>query len=312
MNCIWWVQSQKIVVFMLLIGNTLLFFEDFRIRLPEEQGIPILSWNIEGEADTNSSRQDCVLSFLEEWDQRYPEGIMTFQEVRKFQKRIFSKALSRKCIWPPYHRETQAWSSNGLMICVRNEWIVRRPHHRFYDRQSSYGFLQTELRNTEHQQTYNLLNIHLESLYATARSMPQFPLSGNVGSYMKGKLKDGDIGVILKWLRNNSQSHQEQLDTIIYILSVLKDPTIISGDFNSPPNQWHHRNLRSILQDAHRNTGTGFGTTVFRFSLLNSRVDYLYASKHLYWSGPTQVRNRVDCSDHHPVTSFFSRKQEKN
>ena len=303
---IWWMKSQKIPIFILLVCNTLLLFEDFRIRTPDPQGIAILSWNIEGKADTKSPRQECVLEYLTNWDKEHPEGVMAFQEVRQFQKRVFSQALSRKCIWAPYHREKQLWYSNGMMICVRDEWIVRRPHHRFFDQHSSYGFLQTELRNKRQEQTYNLLNVHLESLYSTARNMPQFPKQGNVNFYLKDKLKKAEFGTIFHWFNNNRKSHQEQLQTISYILGILKDPTIITGDFNSSPHQWHHRNFRSQLQDAHRSTGFGFGSTVLRFSFIRSRVDYLYASKHLFWSGPTRVHPDIQCSDHLPFTSYFS------
>ena len=304
----WWRQSQNIFVFLLSVVNLFFYFGDFRVRYTENEGIPILTWNIEGKALVDSPQQQCTLEHLGQWNETHPDGILVLQEVRSFQKKIFEKELKRVCSWAPYHKkQDEKWHQNGLMICVAHEyWKIQRPHHRDYEKSSSYGFLQMELVDLATSQTYNIMNVHLESLYTTSRSMKDFHVRKSFSHTIWSMLKQGDFEPGFVLLGKNSQAQQKQLDEIKNVLVQLKDPTLIAGDFNSPPEQWHHRNLRVEYQDAHRETGWGFGTTVARLGLLFSRVDYLYASKELYWSGDTRVQKGVTCSDHLPVESRFS------
>jgi endonuclease/exonuclease/phosphatase family metal-dependent hydrolase len=304
----WWVREKKGYTFFILVINVCLLFGDFRLRFPSNEGTPILTWNIEGKAIVNSPQQQCALRVLQDWGEDNPRGILVLQEVRHFQKKIFAEELNRNCIWSPYHKKKeQLWHRNGLMVCVdQMYWSVHRPHHRDYAQQSSYGFLQMEITEKSSQTTYNIMNVHLESLYTTARQSDDFNvIKGSVTDTFLSFMKSGEFGKIFLLLSRNSQAQEKQLKEIKTVLRQLKDPTIIAGDFNSPPEQWHHRNLRIGYQDAHRATGYGFGATVQRFGFIQSRVDYLYASKELQWSGTTKVHEDILCSDHYPTSSIF-------
>jgi endonuclease/exonuclease/phosphatase family metal-dependent hydrolase len=162
-----------------------------------------------------------------------------------------------------------------------------------------------EIIDIHTKKTFNIMNVHLESLYTTSRNISSFPGGNSFSSVIRTIWSTGKYGSIFELLNKNAQAQEKQLNEIKSVLAQLKDPTIIAGDFNSPPEQWHHRNLRVGYTDAHREAGWGFGATVERLGILHSRVDYLYASKELGWSGQTTVNNEIHCSDHFPIQSKF-------
>lgn len=266
-----------------------------------------MTWNIEGKALVDAPQQKCTLDYIQEWGESYTNGVVVLQEVRRFQKAIFEKDLDKTCVWKPYHKtQKEVWSQNGLMVCVDGQvWKIRRPRHRDYDGQSSYGFLQMEIIDKKSEKTYNIMNVHLESLYTTSKRVPDFPRGGSFSKVLKKMWNQGGFTLIFDVMNQNAQAQEEQLKEIKYVLGQLQDPTIVVGDFNSPPEQWHHRNFRVGYTDAHRETGWGFGATVQRLGVIESRVDYLYASRQLYWSAPTMVNHDVHCSDHFPTQSKF-------
>jgi endonuclease/exonuclease/phosphatase (EEP) superfamily protein YafD len=86
----------------------------------------------------------------------------------------------------------------------------------------------------------------------------------------------------------------------------LDDPLLIAGDFNSTPNTWVHGQLRAFLSDAHRARGLGAGITRWIRGMLPVRIDYLYASDAMTWSGTTQSMDKGSCSDHAPVVGYLN------
>ena len=106
-------------------------------------------------------------------------------------------------------------------------------------------------------------------------------------------------------LHHNMLRQREQLQKVEEVISILKDPVILVGDFNSVSSMWIHRQLRKTLRDAHRISGMGFGTSAKRYSV-PIRVDHLYIQEPMRWSGETRVLNEHTCSDHYPITSWFS------
>ena len=303
----YWLQKNHWYDFLLLTVHTILFFGDFRMRFPQDTGIPVITWNVEGKALKDTPQQECTIGHLQNWGNENPNGVVVLQEVRRFQKEIFENGLDKSCVWKPYHKNHKnVWHQPGLMVCVdSNHWETRRSRHRDFASQSSYGFLQMEIIDKHTQKTYNVMNIHLESLYVTSKRVPSFPAGGSISKVLYTMWEKGGFMSIFDLTNKNAQAQEEQLKEIKYVLGQLKDPTLVLGDFNSPPEQWHHRNFRVGYTDAHRETGWGFGTTVQRLGVIRSRIDYMYASKQLFWSAPTTVNRDVHCSDHFPTQSKF-------
>ena len=97
-SAMWWLKTSKKIIFAVFMVNVVLFFGDFRIRVPQKQGHPILTWNTAGLSNNKvNPRQRCVREYLEQWAQKNPEGLVFLQESRKFQRKDFEKALGMSC-----------------------------------------------------------------------------------------------------------------------------------------------------------------------------------------------------------------------
>lgn len=75
-------------------------------------------------------------------------------------------------------------------------------------------------------------------------------------------------------------------------------PTIVLGDFNTPPNSDGHRLLSRTLRDCFDEVGSGFGYT-FRADIPIWRIDYIWASRDLVPCRAKVERERL--SDHRPL-----------
>ena len=302
-----WYSTKNRYRFALLALNTIFFFGDFRWRIPETTGVAVLSWNTASRPakDKANPRQECALKVLKEWLSEHNQSVIMLQETRKFQEDLFSKRLGLSCSWSHYKDGCSSkWFCNGLMICLPKNWKKGRPLHRDFTNDSSYGFLQLEATTPEGQ-TYNLMNLHLESLYNSARTFPALSNKPNAAAAIKHLIKNAELRTGLELLSKNAQTQRIQMDKIADVLRQLNDPTIIAGDYNAPSAAWQHRWFRDDHQDAHRSTGRGFGNTTERFGIIHSRIDFLYADHKVRWSGPTRVLHKVECSDHKPLTSWF-------
>lgn len=254
---------------------------DLRFRMPRSEGTAVITWNVSG---PRGEEFDCAMEAMKEWTERHPDGIIFLQEMRRKEAKKLEEALQLNCIWKPYLSSCEQEVCNGLQMCAPDEWSFSRTGHRDFKQQGTYGFLQSELNHDASGQTVNALNIHLESLWRTGHNLPN----------------ENPITV----LNHNATNQTEQVQQLLRIFNQLKDPILLIGDFNSPSGMWHHVALRKQLQDAHKNTGLGWGWTRFK-SGLPVRIDYLYSSKTLKWTSPTRVRYDIVCSDHYPVESGF-------
>lgn len=104
-------------------------------------------------------------------------------------------------------------------------------------------------------------------------------------------------------LRNNFKVRAMQSDTVAQYIRASPYPTIVMGDFNSPPISYTYHQIRGSLCDAFVEEGTGYGYTykplhkIFRIDYILYTDDKLealsYDSPHTSWS------------DHNPVIVRF-------
>ncbi|MEC7988233.1 MAG: endonuclease/exonuclease/phosphatase family protein [Myxococcota bacterium] len=267
--------------------NLFILMEDVRLYTGDTEGIPMMSWNLNA---PQKKEMDCVLPVIQQWEQVNPDGLIFLQEVseRNFQRIMDETSLL--CMGASYHpidscRNRKKETCPGLAICAAKNWSFRRPHHKNFQDQRNYGYFQTELKPPGENEYFNALNIHLESLWRT-----------------RYELKTQNMTELL---HQNTLRQHEQLGKIEKVLSILKDPVLLVGDFNSVSSMWLHRHLRTNLIDAHRFSGMGFGISAKRYSI-PIRVDHLYIQAPMRWSGETRVLHQHTCSDHFPITSWFS------
>ena len=114
------------------------------------------------------------------------------------------------------------------------------------------------------------------------------------------KLKDREGR--FQWLNVTAETRVTQFGALRELLD--EDvPTILVGDFNTPPNSDGHDLLAEKLQDSFQEVGFGFGYT-FRADIPVWRIDYI-------WASPSLVPQSVDVlssqlSDHRPLLTRFS------
>lgn len=111
-----------------------------------------------------------------------------------------------------------------------------------------------------------------------------------------GKLRKGKKGRF-RWLNVTAESRAVQFEALSQ--QARKDgPTIILGDFNTPPNSEGHDLLSRSLSDCFGAVGSGFGYT-YRADFPVWRIDYVWASQELV---PGRARvEQGQLSDHRPL-----------
>ncbi len=93
---------------------------------------------------------------------------------------------------------------------------------------------------------------------------------------------------------------REQGDALVALVSESRMPSVVAGDFNSPPHAYARRVLRPLLRDAFERGGRGFGYTFPRaFPLW--RIDYILVSPSV--EARFCLVGRSDGSDHRPLVA---------
>lgn len=138
-------------------------------------------------------------------------------------------------------------------------------------------FQQVTLRRDGH--TFDLVNVHFMTA-AAPRHARQGP------------------GALRSQLRETNAIRQAQVEQVEAIGSFPLRPTLVVGDFNTPPRGWYYRRMRRHFRDAFADAGWGFGPT-FRVNKPVWRIDHVLLSE-----GIEARRARVlpgPTSDHRPL-----------
>lgn len=99
------------------------------------------------------------------------------------------------------------------------------------------------------------------------------------------------------WLRVTAETRREQFGALALLLSE-KVPTILTGDFNTPPNSEGHSLLSRYAKDSFESVGGGLGYT-YPVRMPVWRIDYVWTNERL---SPTSCQAlRSSLSDHRPV-----------
>jgi vancomycin resistance protein VanJ len=101
-----------------------------------------------------------------------------------------------------------------------------------------------------------------------------------------------------------------EIDLLTDMLSRIDGPVIVAGDFNMTERCRDHRLLSTMLRDAFRDVGVGFGHSfpsrgsmprLFPSPLPMLRLDYVWHSDHL--AASWAYRGDAGRSDHHPIVT---------
>ena len=109
-------------------------------------------------------------------------------------------------------------------------------------------------------------------------------------------------GLSTSGLEKSARARHEQARAIVDLVKEDDTPTILLGDFNSPPNSVAHQILSRAFEDAFKQSGLGMGWTFpSRFPLL--RIDYIW-SRGLTSTNCRVGKERV--SDHRALLGEFT------
>lgn len=122
-----------------------------------------------------------------------------------------------------------------------------------------------------------------------------------------GKLKKGKSGRF-RWLNVTAESRAVQFEALNQHVEE-EIPTLILGDFNTPPNSDGHALLSQSLSDCFGAVGSGFGYT-FRADLPVWRIDYVWSSRELVPC--TAEVESCQLSDHRPLVVELDWKNREN
>lgn len=118
----------------------------------------------------------------------------------------------------------------------------------------------------------------------------------------KGIVKSAGYGGIFRRLEVTAQSRKVQFEALSELMKSSSVPTLLVGDFNTPPHAEGPRLLSSRMADSFERVGTGFGYT-YRADIPVWRIDYIWCSDKLMPCIAKVGDSRL--SDHLPLTARF-------
>jgi hypothetical protein len=197
------------------------------------------------------------------------------------------------CNWTDYHGRGSP-RFGGLAICVVNDsqWTILS--RRSLDLPPSWKYLFVEVQNNK-KQTINLMGLHV-----VPPKMTEDRLKSVLWKVLRfERTAFGELQEVFTDYKTQILLQEDQIRLVIDQVNRFKDPTIIAGDFNSPPDLPLHNKLRKHLNDAWLAAGTGMGHTRLWGGFLALRIDYVYVS-----DGVTVVASKTlpaEFSDHKPL-----------
>jgi len=112
-----------------------------------------------------------------------------------------------------------------------------------------------------------------------------------------------DLKDISTQMRNAFILRAEQVDILAAHISNSPYPVILCGDFNDTPVSYSYNKLSKGMQDSFVESGSGAGQT-YRGFFPYMRIDYILYNKA--FKSYNYKINKVDWSDHFPVSSEFT------
>ena len=299
-GCVGLLMMKRWAVLPFLFVNLWLIKHDIAVSFSknfDKEDIGVMTWNIEGKTALNDG-SSCVTDFINKWQTNGKRQILIIQEVPQNKVRSLEQSLNLSCSFQTYE---QGWTL-GAMVCSDPKWTIKPWKQRPLDN-TGYRYLFVELMDQETQGKINVLNLHLQSLAKVAIE-DKVPQSKDVVTQVRRAFTSPRK--YLGLLTDQNIEHQKSILKVGTTQTQLKDPSIIAGDFNTPPQVPIHKKMRELnLQDAHLERGLGWGFTISKFGLIFSRIDFLYATEQLNWVGRTQTHSSVTCSDHKPITAWI-------
>ena len=147
--------------------------------------------------------------------------------------------------------------------------------------------------------TTRIFNIHLASIRLTPEDL-DFVI--NPESSKTGSFKNTSLDIYHK-LVQAYELREKQTDYLVKMIDSCQYRIILAGDFNDTPSSWVYKQIVDKLNDSFKRKGNGFSAT-YAGPLPYLRIDYIFTNSDFTISDYS--RNKLDFSDHYPVSATFS------
>ncbi|MBT3223233.1 MAG: hypothetical protein HN348_29515 [Proteobacteria bacterium] len=232
------------------------------------ESLTMMSWNVRrlwGGAASGDPGV-CVIEVIKEVN----PDVVTLLEITRNDLAILEPALGMSCVHGTYTKGGGD-GHGGLASCVRgNRWkLAGGKAMRFVDNEDWYYVFSEVERSGK---VLNVLAVHL------------YPYGSAIAGIRATEVVKAQGG---------------QSAALLHRVARFKDPTVVSGDFNSTRDAALHASLRGHMVDVWEKAGRGFGGASRYLEWIPLRIDYIYVTEEL-----AVAESRVpavDCSDHRPV-----------
>lgn len=282
-----------IVGFSSLMNSFSLFKND---SLPHNSSFKILSYNVKAfslDGLNNASKtQAKILAYV----RRDSSDILCFQEFHHDNKWKFVMVDSLRKMGYTYSKRYQYVRIPGRyffgLITFSKYPIINAGYMEY--QHSGNATLWTDI--VAFDDTVRVFNNHLESYRLGNENLALLEETQKKPTFEEEKYIP-----ILKKFRTAVVKRAVQTDSLIMAIQASEYPVIVCGDFNSPPQSYTYKRIKSSkgFNDAFIGSGEGFGGT-FDWTLPSIRLDHiLYPSE---WESSDYKIGNVIASDHFPIS----------
>ena len=261
--------------------------------------LTVMTWNVHrlGWYDPPPVRDQALARAIEcvsRTVERAGADLVVLQEVDRLRLGALQERLGFTCEFVDYYA-TGRDDAGGVAACARPPWTLSTGRVLALTHPWHYLFAEARAGDT----TLNLLAVHLTPWDIGAEDV------GDAATAL-ARGRTGPVAFLAREAEVTALAQGMALDRIAVALVRLRDPTVVAGDFNAPPDAAIHAALRAHLTDAWALAGRGYGATRRIGGIFPLRVDYVYVTRP-----PLGVREvhvpAEPCSDHRPVVAVLGR-----
>jgi len=253
-------------------------------------------WN-----ESKDERIDSIYNYIKELN----PSIISFQDYNSERKKrsIHNKLVNNLGYKYYYTPRYSKYNISGNIIY--SKYPIIQSGVLFPTKKESNSYIYSDIQ-IDDETKIRVMNLHLSSYKLKDQDKEIF-----------SKLKEGEIDVKMKektkpilqkliWANTNRSYEVDELEPVINESSI---PTIVMGDFNDTPFSYTYRQFSKKLSDAFVSKGSGFGTT-YNGDFPAYRIDYILYDKS-FFKVRSFEREKLDYSDHYPISSILSLSKTK-
>lgn len=277
-----------------------------------DEGFRVVTWNVArlGEyaswKDRKRAERETLACVTEALAEEAPDAVV-LQEISRNRLSVLAAAAGLTCEHTDYYG-TDRPTAGGLAVCVRQGGPYALRTSRTLAMPPDWHYVFAELvdeaeepgtGDDEHprpgRRVLNVLGVHFRPFDVDLDDLRE-----GMADLARGE--GGRLSGLTRSIERSAHGQTAQTDRLLVALDSLRDPTLLTGDFNSTPDMAIHVALRRNLADLWLEVANGLGATRTAEGWLPLRIDYVYATRAHFVPSEAHV---VDdsCSDHRAVSA---------